>query len=54
MLAHESAANMCFRRRSSASGNNTAEQARAALINAFEVPDMYFNAFHSIFVHCLP
>ena len=38
--AGEGAANMAFRRRSSATSNNTAEQARAALVHAFEEADL--------------
>eukprot|EP00277_Geminigera_cryophila_P026466 CAMPEP_0179464206 /NCGR_PEP_ID=MMETSP0799-20121207/46095_1 /TAXON_ID=46947 /ORGANISM="Geminigera cryophila, Strain CCMP2564" /LENGTH=264 /DNA_ID=CAMNT_0021267903 /DNA_START=152 /DNA_END=946 /DNA_ORIENTATION=+ len=39
-MAADGGANMAFRRRSSAAGNNTAEQARAALIKAFEGADL--------------
>ena len=38
--AGDGAASMAFRRRSSAASNNTAEQARAALVRAFEDADL--------------
>ncbi len=37
MMAHEAEGAMAFRRRTSSTGNNTAEQARAALMEAFKV-----------------
>lgn len=40
VMASDGGAHMAFRRRSSAAGNNTAEQARSALIKAFEEADM--------------
>jgi hypothetical protein len=37
MMAHEAEGAMAFRRRTSSTGNNTADQARAALMEAFKV-----------------